>query len=207
LNKKIPILKNISKYIQNNTNLSSLMSYTKSKSYTKKINKQSPKIYVKCLLIKPNGHHEIVNLCFDYESKLIYSEIVNQMKNKYNCNQYTLDCVKAKYPDQTSYSVFTESANSVGHKFNPIATHILNKNHNIDTSKKPFKYYGDCYIIHFDQFGQMYDVDCNAFLFAYNKKYTKDGMEERDYFDRIFVKKESNKLYSKNENKPDCVII
>ena len=55
--------------------------------------------------------------------------------------------------------------------------------------------YGDCYIIHFDNQYQLYDVAAPTFVNLFNKIYTVKGQEDRFYTKLIYKQKNSTNIY------------
>lgn len=134
----------------------------------------------RCLIIKPDQSINSIVLSFDtdIEQPLINIDnkslkfIMDNFKIKYNCSHHTNNVACALYPDHTYYSIFFESNNSNSIKpFNQIATQLVGNN---------IKCYGNCFVVHFDQFFDMYDIDKETFVTVCNKrKLTSIGIVER----------------------------
>ena len=141
----------------------------------------------KCLQIKPNSSISSVMVVFDYQcnqplitvhSKNSFQMISNNMKSKCDCPHFRGNLISAIYPDHTYYHMFYESRDqSLGKPFNKIGTRLLN---NVD-----LKCYGNCFIVHYDAFYELYDIDKNTFVKAYNTKYpiTKSSVKNHNTAD------------------------
>lgn len=80
---------------------------------------------------------------------------------------------------------------------NKLASHIINDNYDGSQWQKNFKSYcyGDCIIIHFDQFMEFYDSNVDAFVASCNKIHTINGMQDRTPNDKIYFHSKSSKYY------------
>jgi len=147
----------------------------------------SKSITRRCVIIQPGKVIKHINLSIDYnldqpfiqvQDKLSFQVIAANMKQKYNCCYYRTNVAQAVFPNNTYYSIFYESNNKASRKLiNIIATQIINHTDVYDSND--LVCYGNCYIVHFDSFYDLYDVDVRAFGDAYNIKHTKNGPVSR----------------------------
>lgn len=76
----------------------------------------------------------------------------------YECKYFKRNVVPACYPDNSNYSIFYQSKyKSTNALYNEIASAISN-----------YDCYGNAYVVHFDNFYQLYDIDKFTFINSYN---------------------------------------
>ena len=160
-----------------------------------------------CVQITPNDRIYQTNLKFDYNTQQNIEEqnntliaICARMKIYYGCGNYKPRIGKALYPDNSFYYAFyQDSMANEGKPFNPLATHIINCNYNTNntnTGNNKLQCYGNCYIICLDPDFNPCDCGIDMFINNFNKVYTLNGTEEREYTNRIYKNQKKNKCYS-----------
>lgn len=180
---------------------------------------------VECLSISPDNVLEQIRFTFDltidqklfqYHNDINMATVAENMKIKCGCYHHVQNVAKALFPDQSFYFAFFESnSETSGKKFNKIASHIVNNVYNSDVEQEKnqskIKCYGNCYILHIDQDFKIYDVGLNMFVNLYNKIHTSNGIEERNFMNRLFKKTESKTCYLYDDykkNKMDkCIVM
>ena len=148
----------------------------------------------RCLVIKADGVIKPTILSFDYDicqfsakfGANSFELISTNMKEKFGCQHYRPNIATAFYPNHTQYSIFFESnEQELAKKLNSLATQLANSN-----GGTPIKCYGECYVVHFDIFFDLYDIDKKTFIDSYNIKQTAQRR-----FDRVI-----DNIVSKNQN-------
>jgi hypothetical protein len=164
---------------------------------------------VNLAIITPENKITTFSLCFDLtidqklikiHEHMIFNTILENMKLKCDCKFYVRNVAKAVFPEESYYDVFFEDNTDKNSKsFNKIGTHIINNIYDSDTNynkrSSSDKCFGNCYILHTDQYYNMYDVGSDTFINLYNKVHTITGIVERDYFNRVFKEPNSTKCY------------
>ena len=166
-----------------------------------------------CLQIKPYGRVCPVRLTFDIgighpftepTQKPNFETVCRNMSIKYDCPLVKNRVAKALHPNETFYTVFYQNSKTLDHSQNSkildqgtdldpndIASHLVNSFYDTDGVGSTIKCYGDCYIVHIDDFYQVHDVGVEAFSVMYNKIHTPKGVEERSFANRLTCWKSS----------------
>lgn len=124
------------------------------------INKQ-----IKCLQIDSNDKIQPLYIEFkeNIKEKLIpiydmFKNICDNMEIMYKCKYMKREVITAYYPENSYYSIFYQSDhNTIKTLKNNMASVIINS-----------ECYGNAYVVHFDKFNQLYDVDKTTFITCYN---------------------------------------
>lgn len=155
---------------------------------------------VNCIQIDTNGLMTQVKICFDpnINQKLIpmsapHSDIIILIDNMktYHCHYYQANVAKGLFPENSyCYAFYQADKHSSSTSLNKVASHIVNNIYNSDTnnnkSQTNLQCYGVCYIVLIDNFFEPHDLSNDAFIHIYNKVHTVNGVEEREYFNRLF---------------------
>lgn len=121
--------------------------------------------HIRCIMINPISGTQSIPIKFieNIKKKLIpthdiFQDICDTMEINYGCKYIRREIVAAYFPENSYYSIFYQSEYSTKKTpHNKIASIITNH-----------ECYGHAYIVHFDRFNQLYDVDGSTFIDSYN---------------------------------------
>ncbi|XWV26966.1 putative orfan [Tupanvirus soda lake] len=141
-----------------------------------------------CIIIKPDGSMDPINLIFDCEinqpqheiiGKTSFDYVTENFKIKYGCSNCRNKIASTISTDHTFYSVYYNK-NIQNGELNSTATHIINE--------QQTNCYGNCYVVCFDYYYDIHDVSVDKFMDLYNEKIL------------------NNDVGNKNQNCMTCII-
>jgi len=138
------------------------------------------------------------NLAIDTDTSRGTEAIIDSIKTILSCKCFIPNVAQATYPNDSFYYCFYESDRTAPYTdFNEVGTHIINHPYNSDIISKPNddnspKCFGRCYIVGITFDCQLFDSQIDYFMNAYNKIHTINGIEERNYQNRLYRPKDNN---------------
>ena len=163
---------------------------------------------ITCLVINPSGFMKKYKTGKTLSEYPLDMEIEDKLKLILRCQNYRKYIAKVKTTSESYYHAFYESAVPIaGKNYNQVGTHLINHiydDDNIKSDSSCSKCYGNCYLVHYDIYQDVYSPSGMTFVNSYNLFYADGKAMDRNKRNKIYkeIWEDICRLYPDRNKKP-----